>query len=78
MNAAVMNNRLKQSLDWYGHTYTFYRKGLNQYKEKAKALEKVCAMKCLYHNGSANHGTLNISDAAITWVKETPYLMTFW
>lgn len=76
--AAVMLHRILQAVDWYGKKYVFLWQGINEYKENNGESEEAATIKGVFHNGTSRHLEFSISDAAITWNRNAPYILAAW
>lgn len=71
-------HRVKQTIDWRGMLFSFFRKENNVYGENSGEPIKIAEIKGFYHNGSSNHIAINTSDAGMVIDKNTPYIMALW
>lgn len=69
-------HRVEQQIAWRGQLFSVLRPKLNEFNEKSNKLEKVAEIKGIFHNGSANHIVVVISNNGQVQEKNTPYILT--
>lgn len=74
----VMLHRIQQNIAWNGEMYEVYRRGVNEYKEKSETPVKLKEFTGIFHDGSANHQSVTISNSGYKINKTVPFILAKW